>query len=102
MNLPWIEKYRPDCFSKIVSHKNVVDILQKYVKMKTIPNLILYGVSGTGKTSLIKSCANEMFGKYSQMMTLEINASEERGIDVIRTRINPFANGKSVSMWNDS
>jgi replication factor C subunit 3/5 len=98
--LPWIEKYRPDCLDKIISHQNIVLTLRKYLIKNTLPNLILFGSPGTGKTSMIKACANELYGKQNvNIMTLEINASEERGIDVVRSRITQFANSRSTFSW---
>lgn len=91
MSLPWIEKYRPSRLDKIVSHQHIVEVLKRFIQNKNFPNLILFGSSGVGKTSLIHACANELFGKNTNLMTLEINASEERGIDIIRTRITQFS-----------
>lgn len=99
--LPWIEKYRPVNMTEIISHQNIKSILQKYLDRKTLPNLILFGSPGTGKTSMIKACANELYGKSVRIMTLEINASEERGIDVVRNRITQFANGHPTFSWGE-
>lgn len=99
--LPWIEKYRPTSLDKIISHEYIVSSLHKYVQNKTLPNLILFGVPGTGKTSMIKSCANELFGNAMKIMTLEINASEERGVDIVRTRITQFANSHPTFSWEE-
>ena len=99
--LLWIEKYRPSSLNKIISHQNIVSILRKYLDNNTIPNLILFGSPGTGKTSIIKACANELYGKSANIMTLEINASEERGIDIVRSRITQFANSKSTFSWGE-
>lgn len=99
--LPWIEKYRPSSLDKIISHQNIVSILRKYLSNNTIPNLILFGSPGTGKTSIIKACANELYGESANIMTLEINASEERGIDIVRSRITQFANSKSTFSWGE-
>lgn len=99
--LPWIEKYRPFSLDKIISHQNIVSILRKYLNNNTIPNLILFGSPGTGKTSIIKACANELYGTSVNIMTLEINASEERGIDIVRSRITQFANSKSIFSWGE-
>jgi replication factor C subunit 3/5 len=99
--LPWIEKYRPNNLDKIISHINIVSILRKYLEQKTLPNLILFGSPGTGKTSIIKAFANEFYGNHMKIMTLEINASEERGIDIVRNRITQFANSKQTFSWGE-
>jgi replication factor C subunit 3/5 len=100
-NIPWIEKYRPQTLDDIVSHKHIISILRKYIRQQTFPNLIIFGAPGTGKTSIINVCAKELFGKFSNVMTLEINASEERGIDIIRNRIIPFANSSQTFTWGE-
>lgn len=99
--LPWIEKYRPNKLSNVISHTDVIAILKKYISKNTMPNIILFGLPGTGKTSIIKSCANELYGEHVRSMTLEINASEERGVDIIRTRVYQFANGSPTFIWDN-
>jgi len=99
---PWIEKYRPAHLNDVISHQHIVESLRQYIKLKTFPNLILFGPPGTGKTSLILACATELFGSNAKICTLEINASEERGIDVVRSRIIQFVNGKSTFSWDDT
>jgi replication factor C subunit 3/5 len=89
-NLPWIEKYRPSHLSDIVSHTHIIHTLNMYIQNNTFPNIILFGPSGTGKTSIIMACAHQLFHDNKSSSVLEINASEERGIDVIRSTIAPF------------
>ena len=88
--LPWIEKYRPDNFDNIISHNNIISILKKYKKNTSLPHLLFYGPPGTGKTSVILTYAKELFGKYTPYMVMELNASDERGIEVVRSRIKQF------------
>lgn len=88
--LPWIEKYRPSVLDNIVSHENIIKALRSFISTKHFPNIILYGPAGTGKTSLICACSNELFKENRKLFTLDINASEERGVDVIRSTIIPF------------
>jgi replication factor C subunit 3/5 len=89
--LPWIEKYRPASLSDVISHANVIHTLNTFIKKGTLPNIILFGPPGIGKTSIIKACAKKLYGDDVNLMTLEINASEERGIDIVRNTISHFA-----------
>ena len=83
-NTPWFEKYRPKTLNEILHHDVFVKMLKTAVKTNIMPHLLLYGPPGTGKTSLINSCAWELYGAKKEMLTLTINASEERGIDTVR------------------
>ena len=94
--LPWIEKYRPHNFENVISHKNTIDILQNFIKSGTMPHLLFYGPPGTGKTSIINVCAKKLYGDQYDLMVLSINASEERGIEVVRTNIIQFVSTKNV------
>lgn len=100
-NLPWIEKYRPTKLNDVVEHVHIIEALQGYIKNKYLPHLLFYGPSGTGKTSTIIACANELYGKNVPCMVLELNASDERGIDVVRKRIKTFIMAKSLSFDSD-
>ncbi len=88
--LPWIEKYRPHHISEIIGNANIKDALNNYLKNKQLPHLLLYGPSGTGKTSIINSYAREAYKDYYNFMVLQINASEERGIEIIRNKVKNF------------
>lgn len=94
--IPWIEKYRPDTLDDVICHDNVIRTLKTFIVDKTLPHLLLHGPPGTGKTSTILSCARELYGNLFDLMVIEINASEERGIEVVRTRINQFVNTKNI------
>jgi replication factor C subunit 3/5 len=94
-NLPWIEKYRPDNLNMIYSHKNIICALKKFIKTKSLPHLLFYGPSGTGKTSTIISCAKKMYKSYYPYMVLEFNASDERGIDMVRDKIKTFVSSQN-------
>ena len=89
-NLPWIEKYRPVTLDNIISQDKVIVSLKNFIKNKNLPNLIFYGPSGTGKTSTIMACAYELYRENIQFMVMELNASDERGIETVRTRIKQF------------
>jgi replication factor C subunit 3/5 len=93
-NMPWVEKYRPSDINNIISNIHIVETFKDYVKKKYLPHLLLYGPPGTGKTSIIVSYATELYGKNYKMMVLQINASEERGIEVVRNKIKNFVFAK--------
>lgn len=97
---PWIEKYRPSKLDEIISHKHVINTFKSYIGGNNFPNTILYGPPGTGKTTIVTACATELFGKNVKLCVLEINASEERGIDVIRSRVSQFVGGKNTFSWD--
>lgn len=87
----WIEKYRPDVLSKVVGQDDVVERLKAYAKTKSMPHLLFAGPAGTGKTTCAIALSKELFGDaWSQNFT-ELNASDERGIQVVRTKIKDFA-----------
>ena len=95
-NLPWVEKYRPTIIDNIIGNKNIKEALSSYLKQKTLPHLLLHGQSGTGKTSIINSYAHQAYGDYYNMMVLQINASEERGIEIIRNKVKNFVISKCI------
>lgn len=95
-HLPWVEKYRPTQLNQIVHHTDIIHLLRVFMKEKEMPHLFFYGPPGTGKTSTILSVANEIYGKYMSTMVLHLNASDERGIDVVRKQIIQFASTTSV------
>jgi replication factor C subunit 3/5 len=85
-------QYRPAALDDLVAHEDIISILKKLIASDQLPHLLLYGPPGTGKTSTIVAMAKAMFGetKYKRMV-LELNASDERGIDVVRNQIKDFA-----------
>jgi len=91
IELPWIEKYRPEKLSDVVGQKEITSRLENYVKHKTMPNLLFAGQAGIGKTSCAVALAKEMFGDNFTHNFLELNASDDRGIDVVRETIKNFA-----------
>lgn len=95
-SLPWIEKYRPVQLNDIIYHTKIIEILRKFLKSKDMPHLLFSGPSGTGKTSTIMACAKELYGKYANIMCLELNASDDRGIDTARQLIKQFVMGNSI------
>lgn len=95
-NLPWIEKYRPENLSEVHGQQGVVDTVRKFVEEGKLPHLLFYGPPGTGKTSTIIALAKEIYGKNYKNMVLELNASDDRGIDVVRDQIKNFASTMQI------
>jgi DNA polymerase III delta prime subunit len=96
---PWIEKYRPTKFKEIVLNNNNKKLLENVIKNKHFPNLLFYGPPGTGKTTTIINLINNYHTKYNNNLKgfkIHLNASDDRGIDIIRNQINQFVNTKSL------
>lgn len=88
---PWVEKYRPKCVDDIVHQDEIVTLLKRSLESNDFPNLLFYGPPGTGKTSSIIAMARMMFGPRHKTRLLQLNASDERGINVIRENVRKFA-----------
>lgn len=88
---PWIEKYRPHRLSEVVGQEHVVSRLEAYVKAKELPHMLFAGRAGIGKTTCALALATELYGDSVNECFLELNASDERGIDVVRGKIKDFA-----------
>jgi DNA polymerase III delta prime subunit len=96
---PWVEKYRPVNFDDIVLDEINKNILVSIVENNYFPNLLLYGPPGTGKTTTIINLINAYQERYNQKnkgLMIHLNASDERGIDIIRNQINGFVTSKSM------
>lgn len=90
--IPWVEKYRPKRLDDVVGQNNIVERLKSYVKKRNVPNQLYAGSAGIGKTSCAIAMTKELFGEHGfQQNFLELNASDERGIDVVRNTIKDFA-----------
>ncbi|KAJ1438323.1 hypothetical protein B484DRAFT_412811 [Ochromonadaceae sp. CCMP2298] len=94
--LPWVEKYRPKSLGELIAHEEIIQILNKLIDSNKLPHLLFYGPPGTGKTSTAMACAKKMYGEHYSSMTLELNASDDRGIDVVRNQIKEFAGTKKL------
>ncbi|BBN14321.1 replication factor C subunit 2/4 [Marchantia polymorpha subsp. ruderalis] len=93
-HLPWVEKYRPSKIADIVGNQDAVTRLQVIARDGNMPNLIFSGPPGTGKTTSILALAHELLGPNYKEAVLELNASDDRGIDVVRNKIKMFAQKK--------
>lgn len=89
--IPWTEKYRPKTLDEVVGHEPVVQRFKAYAASKNMPHLLLAGRAGVGKTTVALALARELYGDGLQQSFLELNASDERGIDVVRGKIKDFA-----------
>jgi len=93
-HVPWIEKYRPETFQEIVGNPETVSRLSVFAKDGNVPNIIIAGPPGVGKTTTILCLARQLLGENFKEAVLELNASNDRGIDVVRNRIKMFAQQK--------
>lgn len=93
----WVERYRPKTLADVAAHKDIVETIDRFTTENRLPHLLLYGPPGTGKTSTILAVARKMYGSSYQNMILEMNASDDRGIDVVRYQIQDFASTQSIS-----
>jgi replication factor C subunit 3/5 len=100
-HLPWVEKYRPETLGDLVSHEDIISTIKRFIDGNKLPHLLLYGPPGTGKTSTILACAKYMYGDKYRSMTLELNASDDRGIDVVRNQIKAFASTKTLFRFSN-
>jgi replication factor C subunit 2/4 len=105
MNTIWVEKFRPKNLNEVESQEEIIISLKNCIKTKNIPHLLFFGPSGCGKTSTILALAKEIFGdKYWSDRVIELNASDERGIKVVREKIKRYAmnsvnNNDDIPPW---
>lgn len=93
---PRIEKYRPASLDEVYGQTEIVTTVRKFVHEGKLPHLLFYGPPGTGKTSTITALAREIYGPNYKNMVLELNASDDRGIDVVRNQIKDFASTMQI------
>jgi replication factor C small subunit len=96
----WIEKYRPKSLKEVMGQKEITDRLLSYVRSKNLPHLMFAGSPGTGKTTCALALAKEIFGEDWKNNFVEMNASDERGIDVVRGKIKEFARTSPIGGAN--
>ncbi|MEK6874748.1 MAG: replication factor C small subunit [Nanoarchaeota archaeon] len=92
----WTEKYRPKEFSDIYGQEEIISKIRAFVEQKNMPHLLFVGPAGVGKTSLALVIAKKLFGDLWHDNLLELNASDERGIDVVRVKVKDFARTRSI------
>lgn len=100
--MPLIVKYLPISFDEIISQNHVVSNITKFIKKKSIPHLLFYGMPGTGKTSTINALLEILYGENKSFMAMEVNSSSERGIETVRKDIKSFISIEPLVEIDDS
>jgi len=93
----WAEKYRPQTLDDMTNQTEIVSRLKMFVQEKNLPHLLFVGPAGVGKTTSILALARDLYGPGYRSFTLELNASDERGIDVIREKVKNFARTAAIA-----
>lgn len=97
VNLPWVEKYRPSTLDDLISHDDIINTISRFISENQLPHLLFYGPPGTGKTSTILACARQLYTPIQfSSMVLELNASDDRGIGIVRGQILSFASTRTI------
>ncbi|MCC7570951.1 replication factor C small subunit [Candidatus Micrarchaeota archaeon] len=89
--LPWTEKYRPKSLDDVVGQKEIIKVLKAFTKKRNMPNLLFTGPPGVGKTTSTLALARELYGEDYKEHILELNASDDRGIGIVRGKIKEFS-----------
>ncbi len=92
----WIEKYRPKNFDEIKGQKDIISRIKAFVEQKNMPHLLMSGPAGVGKSTTAIVIAKQLFGDTWRQNFLELNASDERGIDVVRVKVKDFARTRAI------
>ncbi len=92
----WTEKYRPVSFEQVKGQKDIISKVKAFVAQKNLPHLLFAGPAGVGKSTLSLVTARQLFGENWRQNFLELNASDERGIDVVRVKVKDFARTKAI------
>ncbi len=93
----WTEKYRPDTLDEVVGQEEIIERLEAFVEEESVPHLLFAGPAGTGKTTSAIALAKDLYGDKWKQNFMETNASDDRGIDVVREKIKDFARTKPVN-----
>ncbi len=97
---PWVEKYRPQNLKEFIQTPEITTLFDNMIKSKNCMHLLIHGNCGIGKTSIIRILANELYHDYIDEYVLELNASDDRGINVVRNKIISFSN--KIVKYNDN
>ena len=92
----WTEKYRPQQFSEVAGQEDIIKRVESLTNSMNIPHMLFAGPAGIGKSTVALIVVKELFGKDWKDNYLELNASDERGINVIREKVKNFARTKSI------
>lgn len=92
----WVERYRPQTIDEIIGHEEIKDLMKEFVNDPEMPNLLFAGPQGVGKTAMIQAFAKEKYGSNWRNNVLEMNASDQRGIDDVRDTIKGYARQGAV------
>ena len=92
----WTEKYRPETFAEVKGQKDIVKRIKAFVENKNMPHVLFAGPAGIGKTTLSLVIVKQLYGESWRENFLELNASDERGIDVVRVKVKEFARTKAI------
>ncbi|KXH67963.1 replication factor C [Colletotrichum salicis] len=99
---PWVEKYRPKTLSDVTAQDHTVMVLQRTLQASNLPHMLFYGPPGTGKTSTVLALAKELYGpEMIKSRVLELNASDERGISIVREKVKDFARMQLTNPTNE-
>lgn len=93
----WTEKYRPDTLDEVIGQDEITERLKAFVEEESIPHMLFAGPAGTGKTTSAIALAKDLYGDEWKQNFMETNASDERGIDVVREKIKNFARTKPIN-----
>ncbi|KAM0682084.1 Subunit of heteropentameric Replication factor C (RF-C) [Mitosporidium daphniae] len=99
-SLPWVEKYRPSSMEDMAQQGSSLKTISTLIESGRLPHLLFYGPPGTGKTTAVQAIIRRLFGSLCESNVLELNASDERGIDVVRNQIKSFVSSRN--MFRDS
>ncbi len=97
MHSLWTEKYRPKEFEDVVGQEHIVASIKNFVEAKQVPHLLFAGPAGCGKSTLALIIAKKLFGEFWRQNFIELNGSDERGIQVVRGKIKDFARTRSIN-----